>query len=264
MMLIDSHCHLDFPDFAPDLDAVVARARAAGVAGMVTISTELEKAEALRVIASRFSGVWSTVGIHPHEAERYADVGADDLLALADYPEVVGLGETGLDFHYEHSPRQAQERLFRAHIDAARRSGLPVIVHSRGADLETAAVLADEYAKGPFTGLIHCFSTGRQLAEDAIRLGFFVSLAGIITFKSATELRATVRDLPLDRLLVETDSPYLAPVPNRGKRNEPAMVVHTAACIADLKGLPMEQVAATTTENFFTLFARAQRAAVSA
>lgn len=139
-----------------------------------------------------------------------------------------------------------------------------MIVHSRGADLETASVLADEYAKGPFTGLIHCFSTGRQLADDAIRLGFFVSLAGIITFKSATDLRATVRDLPLDRLLVETDSPYLAPVPNRGKRNEPAMVVHTAACIADLKGLPMEQVAATTTENFFTLFARAERAAVSA
>ena len=257
-MLIDSHCHLDFPDFADDLDGVVARARAAGVGGMVTISTHLDKALALGAIAERFSGVWYTVGVHPHEAESHAAVTPKSLLALTAAPKVVGVGETGLDFYYEHSPREAQERLFRAHIAAARETGLPVIVHTRDADERTIEVLCDEMGRGPFTGLIHCFSTGRELAEKALELGFYISIAGIVTFRNAKALREIVADLPLDRMLVETDSPYLAPMPNRGKRNEPSFLPHTAEQIATLKGVSTDEVAAATTDNFFRLFTRAE------
>ncbi len=260
-MLVDSHCHLDFPEFAADLDGVVARARAAGVAGMVTISTHLDRAPFLGAIAARFTGVWCTVGVHPHEAESHTAVTAASLRETAQgIPRVIGLGETGLDFHYEHSPRADQERLFRAHIAAARELDLPVIVHTRAADTETIAILADEMGKGPFTGLIHCFSTGRALAEQAVTLGFYVSVAGIITFRKAEELRAIVADVPLDRLLVETDSPYLAPMPNRGKTNEPAFLTHTAAQIAALKGVSAEEFGRATTDNFFRLFRRADRA----
>ena len=258
-MLVDSHCHLDFPEFAQDLEGVVARARAAGVGGMVTISTHLDKAPTLSAIAQRFDGVWCSVGVHPHEAEKHADVTAEALIAAARAPKVVALGETGLDFHYDHSPRDLQERLFRTHIAAARTLDLPLIVHSRNADARTVEVLREEMDKGEFTGLIHCFSTTRVLAEGALALGFYISVAGIVTFPKATELRDIVRDLPLDRLLVETDSPYLAPVPNRGKTNEPAFVKHTAALIAELKGLPADAVAAATTDNFFRLFRRAER-----
>ena len=260
-MLVDSHCHLDFPEFATDLDGVVARALAAGVAGMVTISTHLDRAASLGAIASRFAGVWCTVGVHPHEAQGHTDVTAASLRETAQgVPRVIGIGETGLDFHYEHSPRADQERLFRAHIAAARELDLPVIVHTRAADAETVAILADEMAKGPFTGLIHCFSTGRTLAEQAVALGFYVSVAGIITFRKAEELRAIVADVPLDRLLVETDSPYLAPMPNRGKINEPSYLTHTAARIAALKGVSAEEFGRATTDNFFRLFRRADRA----
>jgi TatD DNase family protein len=258
-MLVDSHCHLDFPEFAADLDGVIARARAAGVGGMVTISTHLDKAGALSAIAQRFDGVWCSVGVHPHEAEQHAAVTAETLVQAARAPKVVALGETGLDFYYEHSPRAAQERLFRAHIAAARILDLPVIVHTREADDRTIDILRDEMKQGFFAGLIHCFSTGRALAEQAIELGLYISVAGIITFRKAEELRATVRDLPLERLLVETDSPYLAPVPNRGKTNEPAFVTHTAAQIAAIKGISADAVAATTTDNFFRLFRRAER-----
>ena len=259
MDLVDSHCHLDFPEFASDLDGVVARARAAGVGCMVTISTHLDKAPTLSAIAQRFDGVWCSVGVHPHEAEQHTAVTAEMLVDAARAPKVVALGETGLDFYYEHSPRDAQERLFRAHIAAARTLDLPVIVHTREADDRTIEILRDEMEKGVFTGLIHCFSTGRALAEQAIALGLYISVAGIITFRKADELRATVRELPLDRLLVETDSPYLAPVPNRGKTNEPAYVTHTAAQIATIKGISAEAVAAATTDNFFRLFRRAER-----
>ena len=257
-MLVDSHCHLDFPEFAGDLDAVVARARAAGVGTMVTISTVLDQAGRLAEIAGRFDGVYSTVGVHPHEAKDHRNIGAGDLEALCAHPRVVGIGETGLDYHYDHSPREDQQESFRTHIAAARATGLPLIVHSRSADEETVAILADEMRKGPFRGLIHCFSSSRVLAEGALDLGFYISVAGIVTFKAAGELRETVAGLPLDRLLVETDAPFLAPVPYRGKRNEPAFVVHTAQRIAGLMDVPMDDFEAATTANFFALFDRAE------
>jgi TatD DNase family protein len=252
-MLVDSHCHLDFPDFADELEAVVARAAAAGVGIMVTICTHLSRFEQVRAVAERFDNVWCSVGVHPHEAGTEA-VDADRLIALAQHPKVVGIGETGLDFYYEHSPRERQEACFRAHIRAAQATGLPLIVHTRDADAETAAILQQAAAAAPLRGVIHCFSTSRQLAGAAIGLGFYISLSGIVTFKKAAELRATVRDLPLDRLLVETDAPYLAPVPKRGRRNEPAFVAYTAAEVAALKQVPSAELARTTTVNFLRLF----------
>ena len=258
-MLVDSHCHLDFPNFAEDLDGVVARANEAGIAAMVTISTHLDHAERLRRIAGKFDEVYSTVGVHPHEAKDHKHVTASEIAALCAFPEVVAIGESGLDYHYEHSPREDQEKSFRTHIAAARATGLPLVVHSRSADKETVDILADEMAKGPFRGVIHCFSTGRDLAWGAMDLGFYISVAGIVTFRAAEELRTTVTDLPLNRLLLETDAPFLAPVPNRGKRNEPAFVVHTARQIADLKGIAVDELADTTTANFFDLFDRAER-----
>jgi TatD DNase family protein len=254
VIVVDSHCHLDFPDFADELDAVVERAAAAGVCRMVTICTHLSRFEAVRAIAERFDSVYCSIGVHPHEAgpEGIADPAA--LVDRIDHAKVVAIGETGLDYYYEHSPRDAQRTSFRAHIAAARETGLPLIVHTRDADADTMAILAEEVAAGPFPGVIHCFSTSRELAEKAIELGFYISLSGIITFKAADDLRATVRDLPLDRLLVETDAPYLAPMPNRGKRNEPAFVVHTAARVAELKGVDPEQLGQITTKNFYNLF----------
>lgn len=264
-MLVDSHCHLEFPEFAPELDAVVARARAAGVATMVTISTKLTTFAEVRAIAESYSEVWCSIGVHPHEAA--AEEGADDatrLAALADHPRVVGVGETGLDYYYEHSPRDAQARAFRAHCRAARETGLPLIVHTRDADEDTARILAEESGGGALRGLLHCFTAGPRLAEKALELGFFISLSGIITFKAAERLRATVKTLPLDRLLVETDAPYLAPVPMRGRRNEPAFVVHTAAALASLKGIAPDELARVTTENFFRLFGKARAPAAAA
>ena len=258
-MFVDSHCHLDFPDFAEDLDGVVARANEAGVGAMVTISTHLDHAERLRKIAGKFDGVYTTVGVHPHEAKDHRHVTASDIAALCAFPEVVGIGESGLDYHYQHSPREDQEKSFRTHIAAARATGLPLVVHSRSADKETVDILADEMAKGPFRGVIHCFSTGSELAVGAMDLGFYISVAGIVTFRAADDLRTTVTDLPLNRLLLETDAPFLAPVPNRGRRNEPAFVVHTARQIADLKCITMDELADTTTSNFFDLFDRAER-----
>ena len=255
-MLVDSHCHLDFPEYEGELDEVVARARSAGVGAMVTISTVLGKAARLREIAGRYDGVWCTVGIHPHEAEHHPDVTAADLVRLAGAPEVVAIGESGLDYYYEHSPREAQRRLFREHIDAAREAGLPVIVHTRAADQDTVSILREAMAEAPFTGLIHCFSTSRWLADQAVELGLYVSIAGIVTFKNAGELRETAAALPLDRLLLETDAPYLAPAPKRGKRNEPAFMVHTADRIAELRGMSADDLAAATTANFFRLFTR--------
>ena len=264
-MLVDSHCHLDFPEFQADIEGVVARARAAGVAGMVTISTHFDRAPNLSAISQRFAGVWCTVGVHPHEAEGHQEITTKSLVeAVRANPRVIGLGESGLDFYYEHSPRAQQERLFRAHIQAARETGLPVIVHTRDADERTLEILRDEMQAAPFTGLIHCFSTGRALAEGAIELGLYVSVAGIVTFKKAEELRAIVADLPLDRLLVETDSPFLAPMPNRGKRNEPSFLAHTAAHIAGLKGVGVEEFGRATTDNFFRLFTAADRRELAA
>lgn len=253
-MLIDSHCHLDFPELAADADAVVARAGAAGIGAMVTISTRLSHFDGVRAIAERFPNVFCSVGVHPHEAEAESGTTTEALVVRAAHPKVVGIGETGLDFYYEHSPRAAQERLFRAHIAASRETGLPLIVHSRDADAETAAILADEMGQGAFPGLIHCFSSGPELLRAALDLGLYISLSGIVTFKNAEALRQTVRAVPLDRLLVETDAPFLAPVPKRGKPNEPSFLAHTAAYLADMLGLAPEDLAARTTRNFFTLF----------
>ena len=255
-MLVDSHCHLDFPDFAPEREAVIDRARAAGIGTMVTICTRLDEFPAVRAIAETHPDIWCSVGAHPHEAADHAEATAADLAALAAHPRVIGIGETGLDFHYDHSPRAVQERVFRAHIAAARESGLPLIVHAREADAEIARILDEEGAR---TGVLHCFSSGRALAEAALELGFHISISGIVTFRNAEDLRGIVRDVPLDRLLVETDAPYLAPVPHRGKRNEPAFVAATAAAVAALKGIEPDALAATTTDNFFRLFEKARR-----
>ena len=254
-MLVDSHCHLDFVDFPDERDAIIIRARAAGVAAMVTIGTRLDAFARVRSIAEADPGIWCSVGAHPHEAADHAGLAGAELVTLADHPKVVGIGETGLDFHYDLSPRDIQEQVFRAHIAASRISGLPLIIHAREADGAIARILEEER---PPPGVLHCFSSGRALAETALALGFYISISGIVTFKNADDLRAIVRDLPLDRLLVETDSPYLAPVPHRGKRNEPAFVAATAAAVAALKGTSPQDLAAATTENFFCLFAKAR------
>ena len=256
--LVDSHCHLDFPELSSDATGVVARARNAGVGHMLTISTKLTAFEGVLAIAERFDHVSCSVGIHPHEAAAEPATDVDKLLALARHPKVVAFGETGLDFYYEHSPRAEQEASFRVHIAAAQESQLPVIVHTRDADAEMAAILKEEAAKRPFPGVIHCFSSGRELAETALELGLYLSFSGIVTFKKADALREVVRATPLERILVETDSPYLAPVPHRGKTNEPAYVVHTAAMVAGLKGCSQTELAQATTANFFRLFAKAK------
>lgn len=260
MFLVDSHCHLDFRDFEGELDDVVDRAREAGVGTMVTICTHLSRFDRVRAIAERYDDIWCSAGVHPHEADGEGEAAtADALAALAADPLVVGIGETGLDYYYEHSSRERQQASFRNHIAAARETGLPLIVHTRDADEDTAEILAEEYRNGPFTGLIHCFSTSSSMAEKALEIGFYISLSGIITFKTAENLRETVRALPLDRLLIETDAPYLAPVPKRGKRNEPSFVAHTGAVLADLKQVGMDEVTRATTDNFFRIFARAKR-----
>ena len=257
-MLVDSHCHLDFPDFQDDLEGVVGRARDAGVGHFLTICTHITKFAQVRAVAGKFDDMHCTVGIHPHEAGSEPEVDTARLIGLAENdPKVVAFGETGLDFFYDHSPREVQDRQFRTHIRASREAGLPVVIHTRDADAEMQAILEQEMAEGAFTGVIHCFSSGPELAEKAVELGLYISLSGIVTFKKAEDLRETAKRVPLDRLLVETDSPYLAPVPKRGKRNEPAFVAHTAACVAELHGLTPEDLAAKTTENFFRLFSKA-------
>ncbi len=258
-MLVDSHCHLDFPEFAPELDAVVSRAREAGVGICVTIGTKLSNFERVRAVAERFDDVWCTVGVHPHEATVEPLANAAPLLEAARHEKVVGIGETGLDFYYEHSPRAEQAANFRAHIAAARETGLPLVVHTRDAEDETIAILNEEMAKGRFSGLIHCFTGTRTLAEAALALGFSISVSGIATFKNSSALRDVLKDVPLDRLLVETDAPYLAPVPHRGRRNEPAYVADTAAALAALKGVSPGAIAEATTENFFRLFTKVAR-----
>jgi TatD DNase family protein len=257
-MLVDSHCHLDFPDFAAERAAVVARACAAGIGAMLTICTRLDQFDGVRAIAEADRRIWCSVGAHPHEAEDHAALSAGELSLLAQHERVVGIGETGLDFYYDHSPHDVQERVFRAHIAASRATGLPLIVHAREADGQIAAILSDER---PPPGVLHCFTGGRGLAEAALSLGFYISISGIVTFKNADALRDVVRDIPLDRLLVETDAPYLAPVPHRGRRNEPAFVAATAAAVALLKGVQPDLLAATTTDNFFRLFRKAVRPA---
>lgn len=260
-MLVDSHCHLDFPELAEDRAGVLARARAAGVGRMVTISTRVRRFDEIRAIAETHDEVWCSVGTHPHNAAEEPDVTADELVRLAGHPKVVAIGEAGLDYFYDHAPREAQAAGFRTHIAAARQTGLPLVIHARDADDDVAAILTEETGKGAFPFILHCFSSGRALAEAGVKLGGYASFSGILTFKKSEELRAIARDLPRDRLLVETDAPYLAPVPFRGRTNEPAFVAHTAAVLGETLGVSADEIARITTDNFFRLFTKMPRPA---
>jgi TatD DNase family protein len=263
-MLVDSHCHLDFDSFREDFPDVLTRAESAGVGTMVTISTKLSTFENVRAIAEAHETIYCSVGVHPHEADGEGVSDPEPLIERAGHPKVVGIGETGLDYYYEHSDRTAQQTSFRAHIEAARQTGLPLIVHARDADEDTVDILVEEYKRGAYPGLIHCFTASQALADAVLDIGFSISFSGILTFKNAKDLHATAKTVPLDRILVETDAPYLAPTPYRGKRNEPAYVAHTARFLAELKGETPERVAEVTTENFFRLFSKAKRPAADA
>jgi TatD DNase family protein len=255
-MIVDSHCHLDYPGLAEDEAGVVARAKAAGVELMIHIAAKRSAWADGVALAERRLEVFCAVGVHPHEAGRE---GLDDpapLLELAAHPRVVAIGESGLDHYYDLSPRDRQAASFRAHARAARETGLPLVVHTRDADEETMALLEDEMARGAFTGVIHCYSSSRRLAERATALGLYLGLGGILTFKRSEELRATVREMPLDRLILETDAPYLAPVPVRGRTNEPAYTAHVAKVLAEVRGLPLAEIERATTANFHRLFAK--------
>jgi TatD DNase family protein len=258
-MLVDSHCHLDFPEFSAELDAVLGRARGAGVGHFLTIGTELAAFPQVRAIAESSVDIHCSVGVHPHSAEKEQLANQDVLLKESEHPKVVAFGESGLDFYYNNSPREEQIADFRIHIAAARDASLPLIVHTRDAEDDTIAILREEMDRGAFTGVIHCFTGTETLAREAVDLGFYISVSGIATFKKADALRTVIKDAPLERLLVETDSPYLAPQPHRGKRNEPSFVVHTAAMLAELKGVSVDVLAEATTENFFRLFSKANR-----
>lgn len=258
-MFVDSHCHLNYPGIVEAEAAVLDRARAGGVSAMLNISTRASEWDAVVGAATRNTDVWAAVGVHPHDADAHEDVTADTLVKRASHPRVVALGETGLDYHYDKSDRTRQCENFRRHIDAARRSGLPIVVHTRDAEEDTAAILRDELENGAFAGVIHCFTSSATLAEIALDLGFYISLSGIVTFKNARDLQDIARAIPADRLLVETDAPFLAPVPHRGRTCEPAHVADTAAFLAKLRDEPLERLAATTTDNFYRLFAKATR-----
>ena len=255
-MLVDSHCHLDFPDFDAERDAIVERAREAGVGTLVTISTRVKRFSELKTITERYERIYCSIGTHPHHADEELDVVADDLVEIAHDPMVVAIGEAGLDYHYDNAPREAQEEGFRRHIAAARVTQLPLVIHARDADADISRILTEEMEKGAFPAVLHCFSSGRELALTGIELGMYVSFSGILTFKRSDDLRAIAAELPLDRLLVETDAPYLAPVPHRGGRNEPAYVVETAKALAEARGVSPETIAAATSANFFKLFTK--------
>ncbi|MER9730765.1 TatD family hydrolase [Mesorhizobium sp. M0217] len=260
-MLVDSHCHLDFPDFTEERAAIVARAKAAGIGHMVTISTRVKRFAQVLEIAESFDEIYCSVGTHPHNAGEELDVTAEDLVRLSAHPKVVAIGEAGLDYFYDKAPRDAQAQGFRTHIAAARETGLPLVIHSRDADDDMAAILEDETGKGAFPFILHCFSSRRRLAEVGVALGGYVSFSGILTFKNSADLRAIAADVPHDRLLVETDAPYLAPVPFRGKRNEPAYIAHTAKVLAETVGVGEAEIATLTTANFFRLFGKMPRPA---
>ena len=257
MTLIDSHCHLNYPGLAERQEEVLASARARGIAGFLNISTRQKEWGEIIATAERNVDVWATVGVHPHEADAHPDLGSAALVEAAAHPKVVAIGECGLDYYYDKSDRAAQRERFLAHVEAARTTGLPLVVHTRDAEQDTAEMLAREVGKGGVTGVLHCFTGSAELARKALDLGFFVSISGIVTFKNARDLQEVAKTIPLDRLLIETDAPFLAPVPNRGKTCEPAFVADTAAFIVELRGEEPEQLAAATTANFFNLFSKA-------
>jgi TatD DNase family protein len=257
-MFVDSHCHLNYQGLVEDQLAVLARARGAGVELMLNISTRASEWDAVIGTAEREDDVMASVGIHPHEADLHPDMQAKHLVARAEHPKVIGIGETGLDYYYDHSDRERQRQSFRAHIDAARETQLPLIVHTRDAEDDTYAILADEMGKGAFPALIHCFTGTRGFADQVLALGLYVSISGIVTFKNARDLQDTAKAIPIDRLLIETDSPFLAPVPHRGKSCEPAFVADTARFLAQSRGEEVETLAEATTANFHHLFAKAR------
>ena len=257
MRLIDSHCHLNYPGLAERQDEVLANARGRGVAGFLNISTRQQEWGAVVGVAERNDDVWATIGVHPHEADGHPDLGAAALIEAAAHPRVVAIGECGLDYFYDKSDRAAQRERFQAHIEAARATGLPLVIHTRDAEEDTAEILAREVGKGGVTGVFHCFTGSADLARKGLELGLYVSISGIVTFKNAQDLQQTARTIPLERLLVETDSPFLAPVPNRGKTCEPAFVTDTAAFLSDLRDEPLDELAEATTANFFKLFNKA-------
>jgi TatD DNase family protein len=258
-MLVDSHCHLDFSDFSAELDAVVTRARAAGIGRMVTISTRVRKHAQVLAIAERFPEIFCSVGTHPHNAHEELDIDTKALMVIAKHPKVVAIGEAGLDYYYDNSPRDAQETGLRQHVAAARETGLPLVIHAREADADMARILKEETEKGAFPAVLHCFTGGRDLAFAAIDLGHYVSFTGILTFKNSQDLRDIAAALPPDRILVETDAPYLAPLPLRGKRNEPSYVIETVKTLAAARRVSVEEITHQTTENFFRLFSKVQR-----
>ncbi len=253
-MIIDSHCHLDFAEFEPERDAVVARAREAGVKRIVTISTRVERYDEVRRVADAYDDVYFTVGTHPHQAHCEPEASVARLVALAAHEKCVGIGEAGLDYHYDRAPRALAARVFRTHVAAARESGLPLVIHTRDADADTAAILTAAMGEGRFDALLHCFTAGPDLARTVLDLGLSISFSGVLTFKKSDALRAIAATVPLDRLLVETDAPFLAPEPRRGTRNEPALVVHTAGVLASVKGVSYDEMAAATSANALRLF----------
>lgn len=260
-MLVDSHCHLDFPDFDPERAEIVARAQAAGVRTMVTISTRIRRFGQIRAIAEAYPDVWCSVGTHPHNAGEEDGIATEEIIRLSAHPKCVAIGEAGLDYFYDKAPRDAQARGFRAHIAAARETGLPLVIHARDADADMETILRDETGKGAFPFILHCFSSTARLAQVGVELGGYISFSGILTFPKSTELRDIARTVPFDRLLVETDAPYLAPPPHRGKRNEPSFVVNTARVLGQAMGVSDAEIAAITTDNFFRLFSKAGRPA---
>lgn len=263
-MLVDHHCHLDFPQFAAERDEVVARAARAGVGVIVTISTRVRQLPELIAIAERYPNVFCSVGTHPHNAHEELDISVEEIVRLSEHPRVVAIGEAGLDYHYKKSPPEAQAEGFRRHIAAARITGLPLEIHSRDADADMMRIIEEEHAKGPFPAILHCFTGGRDLAMRAATLGLMVSFSGVVTFRKSDELRAIAAEVPIDRVLVETDAPFLAPEPYRGKTNEPAYVAHTAEALARVRGITPQEVATATTENFFRLFKKVPRTASAA
>jgi TatD DNase family protein len=258
-MLVDHHCHIDRHEFKDDLEGVVARARAAGVGVLVNISTRIRRFHEVQAVIERFDNVYGSVGTHPHQADEELDIPVSEIVKLSKHPKIIAIGEAGLDYFYKHSSPQGQAQGFRNHIAAARETGLPLEIHTRDADADTLAILKDEHGKGAFPAILHCFTGGRELAMGALDLGLYVSFSGVISFKKSEALRDIARDVPLDRLFVETDAPFLAPEPYRGKKCEPAYVVHTAQALADAKGVTLDEVAHATTENFFRLFTKAKR-----
>jgi hydrolase, TatD family len=255
-MLIDSHCHLDFEALSADLEGVMARAAAAQVVGMVTISTRVDNFSTYAGLAERFDNVWCSVGTHPHNADQELHIETNDLIRLSEHPRCIAIGEAGLDYYYDNAPREAQKTGLLRHIAAARITGLPLVIHSRQADEDMAEILEEETGQGAFPFVLHCFTAGMDLARRALALGGYISFSGIVTFRNAQEIQEVARIVPADRYLVETDAPYLAPIPHRGQSNEPSFVRHTALKLAELRGISLEQIGAETTANFGRLFAK--------